>query len=171
MTTQPDDPMEPRPPFFYFYEHRRDLWEELSLAALSFVLAKAVSASVGPFEPARVGLLAVGLVPFLSYAWIAIQSVRGSLGPQRWKSPQAKARHQLEELAHFGVRVFVAHYAGLQLAGHFGAHEGLAAQLLPLLIYALQAKAYHDMHVVQHLRGHALGPADRDLAARCRPLD
>ena len=157
-------------PFHFFYEYGVDLRQDLALGAVALTIAAVVSLVAPSMTMAAVGLMAVACMPFLTYLVIGYHACRGTLEPQRWRTVRAKSVHQCEELYHYAARVVIAFAAGQSTASWFGAGESLLSATFPVLIYVILNKAYHDMHVVMHLRGHDLPPEERTLASRTRPL-
>lgn len=153
-------------PFFHFYDLAHGFAEQLLFAFFALALAWSLAQLVPSSTPAVLGLIAVASMPCWAYARIALYARQGRLEAQRWRSDAARRRHQFEESWHYLVRVLVA-WASAQFVASALAPVGYElAIVLPTLIYVIQSRPYHDMHVVMHARDHILGAGEDRFASR-----
>lgn len=153
---------------FYFFHDARVLRLQLALASVALTLTWMTALVVPSLSPSELGLCSVVLMPVLTYVHIAHHALRGTLQPQSWRSARLKTRHQWSEFFHYAGRVVVAQCAGQFMASWFGSGADVSARVLPMLVYVAQSRAFHDMHVVMHIRGQMFPPEQSTFTSRDR---
>jgi len=155
-------------PFHHFFD--RHAWFHEAGLALGGIAIGQLARIVWPaLTAATVGLITVAAIPVLTYAAIGWASRSRSEPPAPWRTPRDKRRHLAEEVWHFVVRGTVAFAAAQFIAGLCGAGAIWAAHCLPAIIYLVQARPYHEMHLVMHARAQVLPGDARTFASREPP--